>query len=171
MAKNYERENVTIQQAMMAECKRLGKPLREISIRWQDHEVKTFDWISVSKKGKLTVRLLHYGIEVRQAVDIRAKEGGIFISDSDRVEVLRTWADPDYEDVMIYPFECSGELCISTACETLLPNGKIEIERFTGNSGFWVEEQGKIRTYHASPANVARPNFESFVFSIEIEGD
>jgi hypothetical protein len=169
MIKNYEGSGLTIQQAMMIESRTLGRAPKDIAIRWGDHQIKTFDWVSVPKTGQITVSLISYDSKARQAVDIRVMGGAIALSDSDHVAVLRTWADPEYEDVMVYPFHCSGEMCVSTATETRLPNGAIEVERFTGNSGFWVKERGKIREYHASYASAPTPNFESFVFSVQIQ--
>ena len=168
MDKDYAQYSVTIQQAMLMEKKLAQAGSRDVSINWGGRQVRAFDWILVPDRGIIHIELLRYVATPRQAVDVRAANGAIVISASEHVPMLRTWADSEFEDTLVYSYGCSGELCISTATETRLPNGSLEVERFTGNSGFWVEEHKGIRTYHASSASAPTPNFESLVFSIRI---
>jgi hypothetical protein len=168
MGKDYAQQSVTIQQAMLMERKLALAGSRDISVNWGGRQVRSFDWISVPDRGTIRIELLRYAATPRQAVDVRAANGAIVISPSEHVPVLRTWADSEFEDTLVYSYACSGELCISTATETRLPNGNLEIERFTGNSGFWIEERDGARTYHASSASAPTPDFESLVFSIQI---
>jgi hypothetical protein len=55
--------------------------------------------------------------------------------------------------------------------KTIYKNGNYSEERWTGNSGFWIENiDANTKIYHCSSGNVIEPDFENLVFSLSILG-
>lgn len=167
--KDFSLLGVSIQRALLLDrAQKGGDVVRGRSVLWGKVRVQTSDWIQIPPSGRVKITLLKYAESVRHAVDLRIPDGHLILDGGERVSLLRTWADPDYEDQMEYAFESSGEICVTTASETQLANGQRVLEQFTGNSGFWIEKQGDSRIYHASYASADPPNFESLVFSVQV---
>lgn len=168
--RDYEFSGLSIQRSMIDAVKAAGnKNGAPPKIIWGAHEVQTSDCLIVPKKGRFKIEFISSRDELRQGVDIKVN-GGINIFDGSKVETLRTWKDPLYEDVVEYEFSSiDGLLRIWNVYEVQNDCGLIEVAKWTDNAGFWVEEDlNGGRIYHCSAGPFSPPDFNALVFRLVI---
>jgi hypothetical protein len=102
---------------------------------------------------------------IRQGVDLKV-DGWIRLAGGEHTQLLRTWQDERFEDVVEYPF-CAkhGLLWTWNVYDMTYPGGQKLEEKWTENAGFWVEATGETeRVYHCSHGLASPPDFDSFVY-------
>jgi hypothetical protein len=168
---DYATTNLNISQAAIEQVRKFpNKALRPDHINWNGIRVQTYDWWGVPKSGTLRLEFIGSVGDVEQGVDIKLEGGGVIIASGEKIPVLRTWKDDRYEDVVEYSYTTeTGRICIWNVYKTKLPNGEIREDKWSGNSGFWVELVGEHqRIYHCSHGDNAKPDFESLVFRVTL---
>ena len=144
---DYSVSGLTIQQAMVAHVKRYpDKKSRPETILWGTRRVRTSDFIHVPSEGVVRLEFFPSSQAIRQ--------------------------DERFEDVVEYPFFArDGLLWTWNVYESTYPGGQKVEEKWTENSGFWVELNGENeRVYHCSHGGVSPPDFDSFVYKLTIKG-
>ena len=152
---DYANTGLSIGAAMLdLAAKYPDKAVRPDHILWKGLPIRTADCFSVATKGFVKLEIL-------------SRIPGV---DQEEIPLLRTWADDRYEDTVEYPYYSKvGRLCVWNVYKVHLPNGQIREEKWTGNSGFWVEMiDNNQRVYHCSNGNNSEPNFESLVFRLTV---
>lgn len=170
-SRDYSESGLTIQLAMLDHVKQFpDKANRPESIRWGNLFVKTSDSMSVPNSGIVRIEFLKSSLAVRQGVDLKIDNGWISISENDRVSLLRTWHDEEFENVVEYPyFSVNGTIKTWNVYERIYSNSRIEAEKWTENAGFWVEQnENNVRIYHCSRGIVYPPDFESLLYKLTI---
>lgn len=160
----------TVQSAMLALAKRGVRVKSEpIRIDWHGLAVQTADYVPCSHMGRIRIEFLTFLDSPRQAVEMKST-GWFELADGQRVSLLRTWADRNYESVVEYQYRSEDDrLMIWNAFETILPSGEHRVDKMLGNAGFWVEQcAGGDRIYHCSHGAADPPNFESLVFRVSL---
>jgi hypothetical protein len=167
---NYATLGITINTAMLRAGKK-SPPSRNqpLSIPWGDKLIQTVDVISVPEAGVVRGELLAISGDPEQGFDIKV-DGWLRLANGEKVTLLRTWNDPRYEPVVVYPFHSEdGFLRTWNVYKMRYPRGRVVEERWTGNGGFWVETvSDRERIYHCSHGAASPPDFESLVFKITI---
>lgn len=169
---DYSVSGLTIQQAMVAHVKRYpDKKSRPETILWGTRRVRTSDFIHVPSEGVVRLEFFPSSQAIRQGVDLKV-DGWIELAAGKHVPLLRTWQDERFEDVVEYPFFArDGLLWTWNVYESTYPGGQKVEEKWTENSGFWVELNGENeRVYHCSHGGVSPPDFDSFVYKLTIKG-
>lgn len=168
---NYESTGLDIQAAMVdLATKHPDKSTRPRFIQWGEHQVTTvYDW-HVPNSGTISIEFTKVSSDVRQGFDVKVDNGGILVGEKP-VGHLRTWHDANLPDEVSYEYETSdGVLKFWNVYERSWPDGQTTEEKWTGNSGFYVEETNQSeRVFHCSQGAVAKPNFDSLVVRVRIE--
>lgn len=168
--KDYATSGLTIQQALLSELKRAGKPSKDLAVQWGRDLVRTFAWCTVPAVGRVRIKLLKYPKSTRAAVDLKIEKGGFVLEDGTTVSILRTWADEKYEDELLYEYLSeTAEVCITVANERFGSDGEIVVDRLIDNSGFLVRNTSHGDVYCASASFLNPPDFSYFEFSVEFE--
>ena len=146
------------------------KSSRPDHILWDGIAVQTYDWWDVPENGIVAIELLSAEGGIRQGVDVKLEDGAIKLPNGDSVSLLRTWKDDRFEDALEYPFHSRARrLCVWNVFERCLPNSETTEEKWTGNSGFWIERVGNVeRIYHCSHGMAEKPDFDLFRFKIGV---
>lgn len=171
--RDYLDSGLTIQDAMLDHFKRFpDKRQRPGHILWGELEVRTSDCLTVPAHGVVQGEILSSKGDVRQGFDLKI-DGWLWLANRDKVSLLRTWDDPQYDPVVEYPYHSKdGKLWIWNVFIRSLPNGQQVEEKWTENAGMWVDEVSKNkRIYHCSHGLLYPPDFESLVFKIEIRNE
>ena len=169
---DYATTGLNIQSARIDQYqRRSGNPMPDF-ILWNGRRVKTGDWWSVPKQGRLRIHLLDAKGKVEQGVDVKCEKGYLTLVDGTKIPLLRTWADPALDPVVEYPYVTrTGRLLIYNVFKRDW-GGRVEEERWTGNAGFWVEEISQLdRVYHCSHGVVSKPDFDLFTFRVTVSPD
>ncbi len=167
---DYSKTSLDIQSAMLDLATRYpDKNRRPDSIRWGEYEVRTVDLWGVPAKGKITIQFLESNSEARQGIDIKTN-GSLILVDGEEISHLRTWHDADLEDTVEYQYNCpDGQLLVWNVFERTWPNGEKMEEKWTGNSGFYIEKLNDCeRIYHCSHGLCFPPDFESLVVRVKL---
>lgn len=139
-------------------------------IIWNGEHVQTFDWWDVPTSGIIKIEFISAIDDIQQGVDVKIDAGAIRLETGEEAPVLRTWYDDRYEDTVEYPFHTSSDrLCIWNVYKLQHPSGRVTEEKWTGNSGFVVEQLNVgTRLYRCSPGGLSRPTFEGLVVKIRV---
>ena len=131
--------------------------------------IQTSDCIDIPARGRLRLTILNGNHEIRQGVDLKVN-GGIYLADGSKVDVLRTWNNPRYEDIVEYNFVSSDrKLFVWNVYEIANATQGVKDVKWTDNAGFWIEEDGQHgRTYHCSAGPCNPPDFDFFVFAVKL---
>jgi hypothetical protein len=169
---DYGDSEFGIQCAMVDQARRFPKKEdRPSFLLWNGVQVKTSDSIPVPEHGIVRAAILSALPDVEQGFDLKLDDGSLTLAEGERVPHLRTWRDEKYEDTVRYPFfSRDGLLSFWNVSKRLWPDGSVTVEKWTGNSGFWIEqpEEGR-RVYHCSPAAAEPPDFESLFVLLVVE--
>ena len=165
---DFEPTARSIHAAMLSHGKSQATKGKALAIRWGDRVVRTADRFEVTSNGKIKIEFLRRAYEFRQGLDIKVSDG-IVLADGTRVPVLRTWNDPEYEDVLEYEFASpDNTMAIWNVYEETNPAGTKFPAKWSGNAGFWVDVAGNQRTYHCSAGPCSPPDFEALVFRVTL---
>jgi hypothetical protein len=130
--------------------------------------VRTADVFDTPPGGTVKIEFLQRKYDFRQGMDISVSEG-IILADGARIPVLRTWNDPEYEDVLQYEFlSPDRKISVWNVHEDANAMGTCWPAKRGGNAGFWLEIDGNQRTYHCSAGPCAAPDFEALVFRVTL---
>lgn len=169
--RNYESTGLDIQAAMVdLATKHPDKSTRPRFIRWGEHLVTTiYDW-RVPTSGTISIEFIEASSDVRQGFDVKVDNGRIFVQQN-KVSHLRTWHDAELPDIVAYDYETSdGVMKCWNVYERSWPDGQTTEEKWTGNSGFFVEEVNETeKVFHCSHGAVSNPNFNCLVVRVRIE--
>lgn len=171
---DYGASGLDIQTAMVQHVKaNPDRKTRSDFIFWNGKEVRTSLSISVPPRGQVRLEFLSGEPVPKQGVDIKAENGGLLLSDGQYIETLRTWWDDDYEPTVEYSYvTATGSLKVWNVYERRWPDGRVTTEKWTGNSGFWVESAGdRSFIFHCSPGTLPDPNFEFLVVRLTCLGE
>jgi hypothetical protein len=161
----------TIQFALVDHAKRFpDKSHRPPFILWDGKRIWNTDAIPVPSQGIVRGEILSAATDIPQGFDLNLHKGWIELLGGERPELLRTWHDQRYEDVVEYPF-VSGDGLLRTwnVYEVTYPNGQKVEEKWTSNAGLWVETiNDSERIYHCSHGKADPPDFESFVYKVSV---
>jgi len=167
---DYKPTGFDIQSAMVDLATRCpDKTKRPRSIKWGEHSVMTiYEW-HVSNSGTISIQFVDSGGDVRQGFDVKANDGSIFV-DGESVDHLRTWKDSDLDDAVSYTYESSnGLLKFWNVYERKWPDGTTTQEKWTGNSGFYVEEVSEYeKIFHCSHGAAEDPKFDCLIVRVRI---
>src|SRR5262245_10171317 len=165
--KNYEESGLDIQHAMLDQAKH--SKVIPPTIMWGDKLVKTADVLIVPPTGIVRGEFIRSDDKIEQGFDLRI-DGYFLLPNAERVPLLRTWYDPQLHCVVEYPYESrDGRIHVWNIYKMTYPGGQVVEEKWTGNAGCWVEEQGpREKIYHCSHGSANPPDFESFVFKISV---
>ena len=168
---DYKSTELDIQAAMVDMATRHpDKSSRPRFIQWGEHLVTTiYDW-QVPTSGTISIELLSAVSDVRQGLDVKISHGKVFLAES-QVDHLRTWFDPELSKEVSYDYEASdGMLKLWNVYERRWPDGQITEEKWTGNSGFFVEEVNELeKIFHCSHGSVPNPKFDCLVVKVGIK--
>ncbi|MGV3485054.1 MAG: hypothetical protein ACO1RT_11615 [Planctomycetaceae bacterium] len=168
--KDYKSTGYDIQAAMVDLATRYpDKARRPRFIQWGEHQVMTiYEW-QVPITGKVSIEFVDASTGVRQGFDVKTNNGSILV-DGKYVDHLRTWYDPSLDNSVSYAYECSdGLLKFWNVYERTWPDGTTTEEKWTGNSGFYVEEISETeRIFHCSHGAVTEPTFDCLVVRVRI---
>jgi hypothetical protein len=175
VAIEYANSGLDIQYAMNNNAERYPDKLtRPDHILWNGIKVQTVDWWDIPHDGVFRLELLSIQGDVEQGVDIRMEEGWTELGNGERVPLLRTWKDIIHEDVIEYSYYTKiGKMSVWNVFVRRYGENMIKSveERWTGNSGFWVERLSDFdRIYHCSHGMANSPDFDSFTFRITVTG-
>lgn len=169
--KDYGPDGIDIQTAMLRHAK--ANPdiaTRSRCIQWNGVPVWTGYEISVPISGKFKIAFLSEPRRPPQGVDVKAENGTIELSSGDKVQTLRTWHEPQYENVVEYLYKSSvGLLKVWNVYWRHWPDGRAVEEKWTGNSGFQVEKEGESSwIFRCSSGMPKTPNFGELVFRLTV---
>ncbi len=168
--RDYSTTGLTIRTAMLDHVGRyLDRQKRPEFIRWGRHQIKTSDAVRVPMKGVFKLELLSWEPGVRQGVDVKV-DGWIKLGENEKVPVLRTWREEEFEDEVEYEYMSrDGIIRVWNVYEMKYQNGQRIVEHWTENAGFWLEvaSDGE-RVYHCSHGMASPPSFEAFNFKLTI---
>ena len=169
--RDYAGSGLTIQYAMNDHAERFPDPkTRPRFLLWNGARVWTSDSIPIPPDGVVRAEFLSGNHRVRQGFDLKLHDGW-FELDGERVSVLRTWKNEQYEDVVEYPFHSrDGMLWVWNVYEMTYPNEQRVEEKWTENAALWVETvSDSVRIYHCSQGMANPPDFNSLVFKVSIK--
>ena len=167
---DYAGSGHNIQSAMQDWYKRsLGRADYPNYILWNGLKVKTGDWWSVPRSGRIRVEFVGWKNDVEQGVDVKIDKGSLAFADGTKIPLLRTWADPALNPVVEYPYNSrTGRLLVYNVFKREDPHGLVD-EKWTGNAGFWVEEVSEFdRIYHCSHGLAPEPDFDLLTFRVRV---
>jgi len=168
--RDYAESGLTIQYAMLDHFKRFpDKRVRPPYILWNGLRVTTADALPVQKEGLVRGEFLSAKNDLEQGFDIDLK-GWLQLADGKKIKRLRTWNDSRYQAVVEYPFHTSdGFIWTWNVYKMNYPGLQVVEEKWTGNSGFWVEKVSETeRLYHCSHGKANPPDFESLVYKVSV---
>lgn len=139
-------------------------------IVWGGKELRTSYAIPAPEQGRVRIELLTAPSPPRQGVDLLAKGGGLTLQDGEQVELLRTWNGDGLEPVVEYVYRSpSRKIWFWNVYEVPWPNGRLTVEKWTGNSGFLTERQGDGGwLFHCSPGHLDQPDFGSLIVRVVV---
>jgi hypothetical protein len=167
---DYGDSGLSIQYAMVDQYKKWSdKTQRPDYILWEGLHIKTGDSMLVPTHGIVRAEFLEVKDGTGQGFDLDIK-GWIELAQGEKVSLLRTWYDPLYEPVVVYPFHSSDRLLrVWNVYKRLNSHGQINEEKWTGNAGFWVDRISEMdRIYHCSHGLAQKPDFEALVFRVTV---
>src|SRR5262249_14202934 len=140
-ASDYALTGLTLTDARLdIAAKHPDKSKRPDFVLWNGLHIKALDSWIVPIRGRVRIEILSQTPTVTHGVDLKVFDGAVILPGGEEVSLLRTWADDQYEDVVEYPyFTRAGCIQISNVYKVSLPNGLQREEKWTGNSGFWIE--------------------------------
>ena len=147
---DFSASGLSISAATLKVAKAYGKKIDgPLGIIWDGKVVLGGDQIASGKRGRVRLELLHFVKGVEQGVDLKV-DGYFELLHGERVPLLRTWADSQYEDVVEYPYVSKdGRIHIWNVFKRRFPSGEVREDRWTENAGFWIEELSPTdRIYH-----------------------
>ena len=168
---DYAQSGLSLQLANLEHFNRFpDKTSRPDHILWNGIRVKGADRWDVSQRGRVRIELLSAKSGEEHGVDLKIEDGWVELLNGDKIPLLRTWVDPRYDNVVDYPyFTKTGRICVWIVFKRHYKNGRVIEEKWTGNSGFWVEQEGKNqRLYHCSHGMAPTPDFNAFTFRVTV---
>ena len=168
--KDYAESGLTIQYALLDQVKSLpNKEVRPKYILWGGRHVTTADVLPVPENGVVRAEIISSKEDVEQGFDLKV-DGWIEMAQGERVTLLRTWSDPQYEPVVEYPFLArDGRLHVWNVYKMKYGSGQVVEEKWTENAGMWIEEVSPTeRVYHCSHGKAHPPDFDSLVFRVSV---
>ena len=172
--KDYGADGVDIQTAKLLQAKAYPDPrTRPGPLLWNGQEVWTHFELRTPKTGRLRLEFLSDPIEPMQGFDVKVESGAIELLGGERVQLLRTWNDDQYESSVEYPYRSeSGLIRVWNVYKRQWFNGEMVDEKWTGNAGFLVSRKDE-RTwlFRCSDGSPEFPVFSRLVVGVSILGE
>lgn len=168
---DYAEKGWSIQRALVDAFSKKADKRAPTTIEWAGKLISNADVIVVPKKGRVRLEIIGHQPDLRQGIDIEMN-GGVVLLDGTIQPSLRTWCDPEFEEILEYEYVSQdGLLRTWNVYEMRWPHGPTTIEKWTGNAGMWVETIGPMdRVYHCSPGMAEEPNFSALKYRLTVRG-
>jgi len=168
--RDYGAGGFTIQKAMIhARRTQRSQGTGPLSILWKGLHVQTADSLVVSKNGVVRVHFLKVSPLIRQGFDLKIPSGGCLLANGEIQEHLRTFYEPELDAMVQYNYVAPGGLLKTWNIYEVRRGARLETEMWTGNAGFWIEQEGPLdRVYHCSHGSAQTPDFESIVYRLSV---
>jgi len=137
MLTDYKYSGLSISQAKIDQKKR---GIQSDVVIWGGLEIYTAYKIRVPNHGKVTAEFLFDAAEESNGFDMKVN-GYFLLAQGEKIPVLRTWNDPEYEPIVSYDFFSEDRiLSVWNVYKYFLPNGNFIEVKWDGNCGFLVEK-------------------------------
>lgn len=171
--KDFGAGGIDIQTAMVRHVQaHPDRATRPKYILWSGQAVWTIFDVPVPREGRLQIEFLSEPREPSQGADVKVEDGAITLPSGETVQTLRTWHEPQYEEVVEYPFESkAGLIKVWNVYRRPWPDGRVTEEKWTGNAGFLVEHETEGRwLFRCSNGPSESPDFDQLVFRLSVLG-
>lgn len=168
---DYGAKGLLVQEALIRHVTRFPDSTKgPISILWNGMRLQTFVWLKVPVSGRFRLEFLTEPTERRQGIDVSCNEGGSILADGEVVSLLRTIHEPHLESTLEYDYQSeSGHLGIGNCYEIEWPDGRREMEKFTGNAAFILERPSDSSfILRCNPGGGGEPDFDSLVVRFDL---
>lgn len=171
--KDFGADGIDIQTAMVRHVQaNPDRATRPKHILWNGQAVWTSFDVPVPRKGRFQIEFLSESRVAPEGVDVKVEDGSITLPGGETVQILRTWHDPRYEEVVEYPFKSkAGVLKVWNVYHRPWPDGRLTDEKWTGNAGFIVEQEIEgLWLFRCSNGPSEFPDFDQLVFRFSVLG-
>jgi hypothetical protein len=168
--KDYGSGDITLREAFVEDSRLFPRSSPEDNfVLWQGTKIRTSMRLPVPVTGRVRASIVVSKGVVSNGFDLKA-DAGLLRSKEGRVfAAVRTWALPEYEDIVEYSYETqTGFLWFWNVYKIQRGLDLVE-EKWTENAGMWVREIGELGwEFHCSPGTEAKPDFETLVVTVEV---
>ncbi|WP_146742338.1 hypothetical protein [Oleiagrimonas sp. MCCC 1A03011] len=168
---DFGSDGIDIQAAMIRHAKdHPDRVTRPQYILWNGKAVRAGFEIIAPKEGRFRLEFISAPREPSQGVDVKIEDGAIALPGGGFVNTLRTWHEPSYEDFIEYSYKSNdGVIKLWNVYHRSWPDGRMTEEKWTGNAGFLVEEDGKdCWLFRCSDGLSSPPDFTQLIFRFSI---
>jgi hypothetical protein len=154
------------------------KPRSEAwALLWGGEAVVVGDVIRVPVRGTVRLEFISGSIGGLQGagelqggdLDVSRGGGSITLPDGSNVSLLRTWFERGLPPVVTYPYESPSGVIGTYNVYQITLGGVVRQEKWTGNAGMIVEDQGELsRLYRCSHCLAHPPDFTNLVYRVTI---
>lgn len=169
--KDFGSDGIDIQIAMIRHVQsHPDRATRSKHIFWNGEQVWTSFDVVVPEEGRFQLEFLSAPRVPLQGVDVKVEGGGVTLAGGESVHTLRTWHDPRYEKAVEYPYKSkAGLLKVWNVYHRSWPDGRISVEKWTGNAGFLAEQEAERSwVFRCSDGPSELPDFNQLVFRLSI---
>lgn len=169
--KDYGMDGIDIQAAMVREARSnpssSGRPRH---ILWNGQEVWTSFELIVPEEGVIKIEFLSKPTCPAQGFDIKVEGGGVELADGSHLQILRAWHEEQYDESAEYRYRSGMRLMkVWNVYRRKWPDGRVTEEKWTGNSGFLLEEErGGAQIFRCSGGLAVSPEFNQLVFRLSV---
>lgn len=170
-SKDYGGAGISIQAAMVRNVsEHPDRATRPRFLLWNGQKVWTTYEVPVPKMGRFRIDFLSEPREPPLGVDVKPESGLVQLASGGEVAILRTWHDPRLENSVEYSYRSSdGLLKVWNVYRRFWPDGRVTDERWTGNAGFTVVDEGEQNfLFRCSDGGCAQPDFGRLIFRLSV---